>query len=55
MSQPKEDFEECRVEYTAIGKANQWETSCPCGFWTKGTKRECEARANGHPARKVTQ
>lgn len=38
---------ECAVVYTALGKV-QWEASCPCGFWVRGTKRECEAAANGH-------
>lgn len=44
---------DCRVEYTAVSKT-LWEASCPCGFWTTGTKAECEARANGHPPRRVS-
>lgn len=49
-----DDFS-CDVTYTALApaQADQWEASCPCGFYTKGTKEECRHRANGHPPRRV--
>lgn len=45
----------CDVTYTAIApaQADQWEASCPCGFFTKGTKEQCRQRANGHPPRRM--
>lgn len=47
--------EDCQVTFTALAAAqvDQWEAACPCGFWTRGTRRQCEFRANGHPPRRV--
>lgn len=46
---------ECVVTMTSIGtaQADLWEASCPCNFWTRGTKAQCEERANGHPPHKI--
>lgn len=39
---------ECAVSIIAIAKGDRWEGSCPCGWYMRGTKYECERGANGH-------